>query len=78
MKSKKGFADLVLFGCLLIGCLIVNGMSKPYNAEDRADIQKSFGQKQGNVITGIKTYSDMTVAEKAEIDSHSAQSPSFW
>jgi hypothetical protein len=75
---KKGFADIVLFGGLIMLCLVINNLGKPYNAQDRADIQKSFGQKQGNVITGIKTYSDMTVAEKAEMDSHSAQSPSFW
>lgn len=75
---KKGFADLLLFGGLIIVCLIVNGISKPYNSQDRADIDKSFGQPKGNVITSFKTYSEMTDAEKATFDKTSPNSPSFW
>lgn len=68
----KGFADVMLFGALIIVCLIVNGMGKPYNAQDRVDIQKSFRQKQGNVITTL------TEAQKIEFDKTSPNSPSFW
>jgi predicted house-cleaning NTP pyrophosphatase (Maf/HAM1 superfamily) len=78
MKSKKGFAEFFLIGSLIIVCLAINAISKPYNAEDRADIEKSFGQPKGNVISGIKLYSQMTDSEKAEFDKTSPTSASFW
>lgn len=63
---------------MIIVCLAINAISKPYSEEDRADIQKSFGAKQGNVITAWVNYSDMTEAQKKEFDKTSPNSPSFW
>ena len=63
---------------MIIVCLAINAISKPYSEEDRADIQKSFGAKQGNVITAFNTYSEMKDAKKAEFDKTSPNSPSFW
>lgn len=77
MKSKKGFAEFFLIGGLIIVCLAINAISKPYNSEDRADIQKSFGQSKGNTIDGIKFYSQMTDKEKAEFDTMSGDSPTY-
>ena len=78
MKSRKGIVDVLLFGSLIMVCLVINGINKPYNAEDRADIQKSFGQKQGNVITAFSTYSNMTDEQKKEFDKSSPNSPTYW
>ena len=78
MKSKKGLADILVFGGLIIACLIVNGLSNPYNAEDRADIEKSFGTKPMNKITAFNTYSNMTDEQKQEFDKTSPISASFW
>jgi hypothetical protein len=77
-NMKKGFAEFFLIGTMIIVCLAINAISKPYNSEDRADIEKSFGTKPMNKITAFNTYSGMTDAQKQEFDKTSPNSPSFW
>ena len=78
MKSKKGSVELIFIVLVWLMVWAGSGKTEAQIATDRADIQKSFGQPKGNVITGVKLYSQMTDAEKAQFDKTSPDSPSFW
>jgi hypothetical protein len=79
MKSKKGFVDVTVICIVLILGMIWYGstLTPEEQRQSRIDCEKSFGSPKGNVISGIKFYSDMTDAEKAEFDKYDPYSPSY-
>jgi len=78
MKSKKGSVELIFIVLVGLMILVNQGKTDEQKAQSRADVEKSFGQPKGNVITSFKTYSQMTDAEKATFDKTSPDSPTFW
>lgn len=55
MKSKKGFADLVLVFVLCVGVMVLSnaGRTDAQKVQTKADVEKSFGQPKGNVLVFV-------------------------
>ena len=78
MKSKKGSVELIFIVLLGLMIWVGSGRTDAQKAQSRADVEKSFGQPKGNVITKFTTYGEMTDAQKKEFDKMSADSPTYW
>ena len=79
MKSKKGFVDVTVIGIVLIGLMVWYGstMTPEEQAISRAECEKSFGSSPKNTITKWTNYSEMTDAEKLEMDKNNPYSDKF-